>query len=514
MCDAEDAQRDASGKLDSVDTISITIAKATLKNVAGKSQLQRALNLSGVAYEREVKSLMWNNIAMFSADSGNIEQAEHFRQKLDVRRGFNINIRTIAALVRAYLKIRNFEKADELFQQVLEPTLHPELGNIKPDTDFFHYMISFSAEAGEIANAERHFREMGRFKLRPKMHTFRAITDGCIATGQARRAHRWLELLVKDGCDEVPLGFDADAVMVERQYQQSTIYCHWKLNLFDSMVMKVARALTDAGHTQTANKWLGYLVECGIGPDKAPELWDHVRVAHPVDIMPTLLSSETVKAYGGSPRKGAPMVKLPARLNGETPRVRTLQPLEDNDRNALWPRATLRSDAHNGRSGLDGLVEALREGEAAGLDETELRTVRTILALEERKDEVRARLEQATVDNNFDALQSAVSEAEACGLSTEDELFKTARTTLEHEERKAKARTQIQEVMKIRGLPPLPFAPNSPPAPAPEPPPTMRSLAGRTAHSALACTVPLPPRAMQRLEGRQVNTFRRSALRA
>merc|ERR1712113_1041251 len=85
-------------------------------------------------------------------------------------------------------------------------------------------------------------------------------------------------------------------------------------------------ALADAGHTQRANYWLGFLVATGFQPKDAPDAWEHVRKAHPADVIPALLSGETaavLRSPDGSPPRGAPSMTLPARLNGEAPYCRS-----------------------------------------------------------------------------------------------------------------------------------------------------------------------------------------------
>lgn len=394
--DAGVVQGEVDSRVENVDTVCITIAKAASGTARSRAHMQRACGLASTE-EKEVRARMWNDSICFSAERGNIEEAEAVRRKLDSRRGYHIAIRSLTALIRAYLKVQNFHKADELFKQVVEPAMHPELGNVKPDWEFFHYMVSLHAEAGKLALAERYFAEMRRFKVIPSMRTFRSLMQSCIVSGQARRAHPWVEQLVKEGCVEVPSGFPPAAVLEEREYQRSSIRTHWQLNLFDAIVAELVEALAEAGHTQTANSWLGYLVECGLGPRNAPDLWEHVRGKHPVDIIPTLISGEATQVPLNRAHIAlAPSVTLPARLRGEAPHARGWEPFDGVDRLRPWTATTPRPVPNFVCKDPNALGETLRKGTAFGLREGELRPVRAILAIEERKARVRAKLEPLT----------------------------------------------------------------------------------------------------------------------
>lgn len=394
--DAGVIQGEVDSRVENVDTVCITISKAASVNAKARAHLQKACGQTSTE-DKEVRARLWNDSICFSAERGNIEEAEAFRRKLDSRRGFHIAIRSLTALIRAYLKVQNFHKADELFKQVVEPAMHPELGNVRPDWEFFHCMVSLHAEAGKLALAERYFAETKRFKVTPSMRTFRSLMQSCICSGQPRRAHTWVEQLVKDGCVEVPSGFPTAAVLEEREYQRSSIRTHWQLNLFDAIVTELVEALADAGHTQTANLWLGYLVETGLGPKHAPDLWEHVRGKHPVDIIPTLISGEAPQVPVNKAHIAlAPPMTLPARLRGETPHARGWEPFDGVDRLGSWTATTPRPVPNFVCKDPDALGKTLRKGQAFGLQEGELRPVRAILAIEERKARARAKLEPLT----------------------------------------------------------------------------------------------------------------------
>lgn len=430
-------------EVEGFDELTITIAK-------------HGYALKGKEHENEIKAHMWSEIVIFSADSGKLEQAEQWMKKLDARKGFPPEVRAVNALIRAFIHAGNFFKAEEWFLQLLNPHLSPELGNIAPDSSTFNYMIRLCAEAGELVYAEAHIEDMNRFGVIPTLLTYSALVRGCIKVGEVRRGHRWFERLLANGCAEHLEAFDAASIKVERARAKCGLQVVWNMQLLDELVLELARALANTGNTQSANGWLGFAVESGRSPEDAPEVWEHVRAAHPVDIIPTLLSGETEAALGrDSPRRGAPSVIMRATLHGDNKASPRPSSQVQMRRIMKQPQTPRRAQVVAARSQpTSRLMAAIAAGEDAGLTREELQGPRLALALEERRDAARAKLGTALQQRELVALHEALSLAKEAGLDESDELCGTslreAHIALEQEERKRDARAKLDEAMRLR----------------------------------------------------------------
>merc|ERR1719183_1742189 len=100
---------------------------------------------------------MRNEAVINCADKDKLARAELEVRKLDARRGFQVEIRSINALIRGYIRNGELEMANEWFLRVLDPIYHASLGDIWPDRDTFHYLIQACTLAGDLPTAERHF---------------------------------------------------------------------------------------------------------------------------------------------------------------------------------------------------------------------------------------------------------------------------------------------------------------------------------------------------------------------
>lgn len=428
------------------DALTITVAK-------------HGYALKGKEHENEIKARMWSEIVIFNADSDKLEQAEQWMKKLDARKGFPPEVRAVNALIRAYIRAANFQLAEEWFLQLLNPHLSPELGNIAPDSSTFNYMIRLCAEAGELVYAEAHIEDMKRFDVRPTFLTYSALVRGCIKVGEARRGHRWFESLLANGCAEHPAAFDAATVASERARAKCGLKPVWDLRLLDDVVLELAHALADSGNTQSANRWLGFAVQSGRSPADAPETWEHVRAAHPVHIIPTLLSGESEAALGtDSPRRGAPSVIMLATLHGDN-KTSSRSSSQVQVRRVMKQKVSTprRAQVVAARSQpTSQLIAAIAAGEDAGLTQEELQGPRLALALEERRDAAKAKLSVALQQRDIPLLHEALSLAKEAGLEYSDEScgasLREAHTMLEQEERRRAARAKLDEAMRLRSM--------------------------------------------------------------
>jgi len=462
-----------------IDEQCITMAKAWF---AGESRLARGKELMNAVQVR-----MISNIVINFADHGNMLEAERYMGKMDGRLGYTPDIRAINSLIRGYMASSDTDAAYEWFKKTLEPQLYPELGEIRPNSGTFHYMIVPCAARGLlVARAEKCMLDMERFDLLPTLAMYAALIRGCVEMEppQAFRGHRWCEVMLEKGTAEVPGGFAAADVKQERTHQKMTGLFNWNLDFFDRIIQGLARDLADAGNAMSADRWLAYLVDTGLSPETASATWEHVRAAHPKEIIPTLLSCErsallcggggaTARSGVGaaispsSPlsRRGAPSLAVPARLAGETHHAR---PDRGAARAQEAPLALTAPIARATSRRLASLNDAIAEGEAAGLPEKELRRYKAAVAVEERAVAARALLKQALLDGGSQAaLAEAVQTGEAAGLG-EDELG-VARAALEQEQRKVQARASLEEALRRREaveetlLPPLLQRPSAEP---------------------------------------------------
>jgi len=233
--------------------------------------------------------------------------------------------------------------------------------------------------------------------------------------------------------------------------------------LLDELVLELAHALADSGNTQSANRWLGFVVESGRSPEDAPETWEHVRAAHPVYIIPTLLSGESEAALGADlPRRGAPSVLMRATLHGDNKASSSSPSSQVQMRRIMKQKASVeptprRAQVVAARSQpTSQLMAAIAAGEDAGLTQQELQGPRLALALEERRDAARATIGMALQQRELVALHEALSLAKEAGLDESDELcgasLRETRIALEQEERKCDARVKLDEAMRLRNM--------------------------------------------------------------
>jgi len=205
----------------------------------------------------------------------------------------------------------DFSKAEQWFTKPLEPSLHPELGGLRPDKESYDIMVQAYAQAGNIARAEKYLREMWVGNHRPSRQTYYKMISMLLDANEPRRAHRWCEALVEYGCNEYP-NYDPEVVWEQRRRPRSMR--SWEPDDLTSMVSNLACALANAGSPVSADQWLYYLSRCGVRPADFPETWECVRAASALEIIPAQLSGEE-----GVPTP-IPSRQLPAMLSGESPK--------------------------------------------------------------------------------------------------------------------------------------------------------------------------------------------------
>lgn len=434
-----------------IDDLCISLAKA---NFAGSSRLGNAANKE---YMKSVQVRILTNIVIHAADEGKLEEAEHYMGKLDARADLQPEIRAVNALIRNYMAVGNDDAAEEWFRKAINPALYPEMGHILPDHGTFYYFIQTMAQKGSIAKAEYYFQRMDEFELLPTLPIYRFLIIGCVRAGppHARRGVRWCEQLLARGCLECPGPMTAEVVKAERHYQEMTCNSHWSLFRFDELIKDFVKGLADSGYTLSANKWLGFLVETGFNPKSAPETWEHVRAAHPKEIIPTLLSGETESLSDDAPgpHRGAPALAVPARLSGEEvkesrprPDKKTPRSRAANESNALPLHSAVAASPR-----IKMLSDAIADGEAVGLPELELRKYKAALSVEEREAGARMLVQQAVSEistMDMAKLAEALSAGEAAGLGEEE--LKPLRESLERADLQAKARARLEEAMRKR----------------------------------------------------------------
>jgi pentatricopeptide repeat protein len=369
--------------------------------------------------------------------------AEHWMNKIDAREGFFPEIRAVNALIRGYIMRGNYDKADEWFKKIDIPYLNPEMGGLTPAQETFNYIVSFCANKGEIARAEMYADEAPWFDIKLSLRTFGAMVRGCCRTDQERRGHRWCQLLVEEGCAEVPDGLGPATVAEERERHKTGLK-GWEFTFLEVLVCDLAKALVDKGYTASANQWLAYLVEGGLKPEDAAETWDYVRGKHHPDIIPVLLSGESiVPPVGATQPRGAPSLAVPAKLSGETTAVWraacttpaalhkkrfTLDLLEEDVVSPMLGRTVtqhipLGPDCNPDYAGkhtmrADILTGAVAKAEMAGKDIREINAAKRAIDVEKRQAICRAAIDSATSDPNvtLEALEAALKQAVAAGL--------------------------------------------------------------------------------------------------
>merc|ERR1712151_994791 len=144
----------------------------------------------------------------------------------------------------------------------------------------YEALVIASAEQGELPRAEKYARTMEAEGMTPSYRSYSALIDACLEVGECRRAHRWCE-------DMISAGFTKP----NRQ-----------------MMTHLVRMLCEAGNPQVANHWLTFMNDNHQPLDKDTYEW--VRNAHPAEILPSILSGESLEFH-------KPPATRPATVGGE-----------------------------------------------------------------------------------------------------------------------------------------------------------------------------------------------------
>lgn len=190
---------------------------------------------------------------------------------------------TFNDLIGAAMRENNFEKVDDFFLESTELILW----GIKPDASSLDVVIQHCVGLGDLIRAEK-YANMARHNFRPSLESYVVLIQAYIDDLEARRAHSWLEWIVKNGFG-IYSNCSAQFVCRERD---NTV-AGFDIRCLLDVVCRVAEALATAGNAKTAGRWLSYLTECGLQPADAPQTWEIVRASHPPDIIPAALWCES-----------------------------------------------------------------------------------------------------------------------------------------------------------------------------------------------------------------------------
>lgn len=303
----------------SMETTCVTIAKGRQRMrdiLEGKTSWVHGQTWKGGAHalqeemRRDFKSHLCNGLVRFSAGEGQTDKAERWMTKLDHHRGLEPEIRTFNALLQGLVDKGDLEKADIWFGKPFAAALHPELGPMRPSSASYDIMVQAAAQAGDLVRAERYLFACLDRGFRPHRNSFISVVRCLIGAQQPKRAHSWMEEYVERGCSSHS-SYRPEAV-------KQTMSCLRSLRKYDPeehfcLVRDLAANLAGSGNTVSANRWLGYLVECGVRPDDAMETWDYVRSFSPRRIMPASLHCEITEPD----MLATASVQVPALLHGE-----------------------------------------------------------------------------------------------------------------------------------------------------------------------------------------------------
>eukprot|EP00928_Gymnodinium_smaydae_P046498 TRINITY_DN30988_c0_g1_i1.p1 TRINITY_DN30988_c0_g1~~TRINITY_DN30988_c0_g1_i1.p1 ORF type:complete len:414 (+),score=62.54 TRINITY_DN30988_c0_g1_i1:42-1244(+) len=306
------APKDAIGHL-SLESVCVTLAKGNCPRgdhvTIGSARLGAAERRE--RHERLTRKELCNNVAKFSACEGQVAKAERWLRKLDGEQNCGPEVGAFNAFILAATRANDLTKAEEWFTQAEHIGLHPELTGLEKNLESYDIMISAFANAGDIPRAEKYAREAEAvFSRRPALATLCAMVRAAIAQGEPRRAHLWMDALVKRGCSLRP-NYEPQLLKAEREQHRSRRTLD--VDALISLVISLVDALAGSGNAVTANNWLRYLSESGLRYDEAPDVWERVRKATPEEIVPTVLSGESL-ALQAPP---SPAFRQPATLSGE-----------------------------------------------------------------------------------------------------------------------------------------------------------------------------------------------------
>jgi hypothetical protein len=264
----------------------------------------------------QVYSFVINSAVKYSCGWNKSHRAEGHLKKLDARKGYMVDAESVNALLRDIGREGKLEKAESWFAKLQEPLLHPELGGLAPSAAIFDTMTQICAENNDPKRAEKYL-EMCLADFKPARASYVKVTEAFLRAKEPRRAQCWMEALVHQGCSHES---SYHAAEVKEQRLLLKVDRRWDPCEITDLVLDVVRSLVSSRMTDTAERWLGYLIECGLHPEEPPlaDAWEAVRKAKPMNILPARLYSESEYI----PARGDPAVQVPALMLGEAPAER------------------------------------------------------------------------------------------------------------------------------------------------------------------------------------------------
>jgi len=268
-------------------------------------------------HTKAVRTHYSNGIVQVCAENGDLDRAQHWMRKFDTRKGVSVGPRTFNTLLHSLGARGQLEKAEDWFGLLKRSPLHPEFENTTAGSATFDVMVQTSAKAQDVIRTQKYLDEAAEASVRLSLKSLVAAGNLFLKIGEYRRLQSLCDQIVRQGCSLRP-GYPPQVIRGEKQKARSQRQP--EVDSFVALVSSLARALADMENTHSANRWLQYLSDAGIGHSTMPELWDHVRAKTPLDIVPAQLSCE--KSWAVQPtfaggRRPQPMMLRPGILAGE-----------------------------------------------------------------------------------------------------------------------------------------------------------------------------------------------------
>jgi len=202
-----------------------------------------------------------NRMVVDAAERGDLDEALMRMQKLRSD-GLKPSSEAFNALLKEFLRTKDLDAVEEWLGKATASALYPELVGLGATAEVYHSLVTSLAEGGHLPKAETYARDMQGKGLELDAGSYQALIRACLDIGECRRAHAWCVEMTQVG--------------------------HKKPN--KALMKNLVWALTDAGNTTSANHWLKFMAEESSDLDR--RTYEHVRAAHPLDIVPTGLSGE------------------------------------------------------------------------------------------------------------------------------------------------------------------------------------------------------------------------------
>lgn len=219
-----------------------------------------------------------NSMCREAANRGNIAEAELWIRKL-AKDGRVPETQSFNGVLKAKIRSGELEQAEQWFENALNPILHPELRGIQPDAWSYNAMVECFASKKDLPKAEKYAEDAKEANAKLQQHVFTLLIDACLSLGEVKRAHNWMDAMVRAG-----FGKPNKEIM-----------------------RRLVRGLADLGSVESAERWLAYMTDIGLVLDA--ETFAHVRAACPMEVLPCKLSMESDQT--------SPAQVRPIKLKGE-----------------------------------------------------------------------------------------------------------------------------------------------------------------------------------------------------